>query len=54
MSENQAEILASRLKGWNIRQHDPLTWYFCDRQNELKRFSVQGNSLILEMMLVLL
>jgi len=54
MSENQAESLASKLKGWNLRQHDTTTWYFRNRKNELKHFSAKANRLILGMMLVLL
>jgi len=54
LSENQAEILASRLKGWNLGQHDTPGRYICDRQNEMKHFFVQANSLILEIILILL
>lgn len=43
LSKSQAEILASRLKGWNLHQ-----------KNELKHFFTQENSLVLVMMLVLL
>ena len=28
LSKIQAEILASRFKGWNLHQHDTKTWYF--------------------------
>jgi len=51
LSENQAEILASKLKGWNLGQHDSVTWHFCNRQNEMKHFFVQANGLILGMIL---
>jgi hypothetical protein len=54
LSKIQAEILASRFKGWNLRQHDTKTWYFRYRQNELKHFFTQDNSLMLVVMLVLL
>jgi hypothetical protein len=54
LSKIQAEILASRFKGWDLRQYDTKTWYFRYRQNELKHFFTQENSLVLVMMLVLL
>jgi hypothetical protein len=53
LSKIQAEILASRFKGWNLRQHDTKTWYFRYSQNESKHFFTQENSLVLVMMLVL-
>jgi len=54
LSKIQAEILASKFKGWNLRQHETKTWYFRYRQNESMHFFTQENSLVLVMMLVLL
>jgi hypothetical protein len=54
LSEIQAGILASKFKGWNLRQHETKTWYFRYRQNESMHFFTQENSLVLVMMLVLL
>jgi hypothetical protein len=54
LSKIQAEILASRFKGWNLHQHDTKTWYFRVRQNESKHFFTQESCLMLVMLLVLL
>ena len=54
LSKIQAEILASRFKGWNLRQNDTKTWYFRYRQNEPKHFFTQEKSRVLLMLLLLL
>jgi hypothetical protein len=46
LSEKEAEILASRLKGWNLLQHGTKVYFFRNRHDEFKCFFSQENDLV--------
>lgn len=46
LSKNQAELLASRLKGWNLLQHNTKISGFRDRQCDFERFFLQYENLV--------
>jgi hypothetical protein len=46
LSKKEAEILACRLKGWNLLQQGTKVYFFHDRQDEFKCFFSQENDLV--------
>jgi hypothetical protein len=46
LSKKEAEILASRLKGWNLLKQGTKVRVFRNRQNEFKCFFSQENDLV--------
>jgi hypothetical protein len=43
LSKKEAEILAYRLKGWNLLQQGTKIFFLCNRQDEFKCFFSQEN-----------
>jgi hypothetical protein len=46
LSQKQAELLGSRLKGWNLLRHDTEICFFHYRQNEFKEIFSQEEDLV--------
>jgi hypothetical protein len=46
LSKKEAEILASRLKGWNLLQQGTKVCFFRSRQDECKCFFSQENDIV--------
>jgi len=44
--KREAELLGSRLKGWNHLHQDTEIYFFRNRQNEFKEFFSQENDLV--------
>ena len=46
LSKKEAELLGSRLKGWNLLHRDTEICFFRNRQNEFREFFSQENDLL--------
>jgi len=46
LPKTEAELLGSRLKGWNLFHQDNEIYFFCNRQKEFKELFSQENDLV--------
>jgi len=52
LSKKQAELLGSRLKGWNLLCQDTKVCFYCGRHEEFKDFFSQEDGVVFAMMFV--
>jgi len=46
LSKKEAELLGSKLKGWNLLHQDTEIYFFRNHQNEFKELFSQENDLV--------